>query len=170
MNLELSSKEKNLLQDQLKHEAICIQKYTNYSTQATDPELQQLFSYLASQEQTHYSTIETMLMGQQPKLNQQKPQGQSQSQQNQGQQSQQSMQSTQMNYEQGSMDNTIPSQGDATLCTDSVMTEQFVSGSYDTSIFESTNQTLTQALQHIQKEEQEHGQKLQQYMQNKSLQ
>lgn len=163
MNLQLTKKEKTMLQDQLKHEAICIQKYKNYAQQATDIELQQLFSSLASQEQQHYSTIEQMLSGMQPNISQQQSPGQHAVQQNQ--QNMQIPQSTPMNYEQGKMN--FPN---ADLCTDSIMTEKFVSGSYDTGIFESTNQTVVQALQHIQKEEQEHGKKLQQYMSNKGLQ
>ena len=62
------------------------------------------------------------------------------------------------------------SQADATLCTDMLMTEKFISGSYDSGIFQSTTPPVTMALQHIQKEEQEHGQKIQAYMQQKSLQ
>ena len=165
MNLQLTTKEKTMLQDQLKHEAICIQKYTSYAEQATDPQLQQLFSSLASKEQQHYSTIQQMLHGQVPNL-----------QQNQGQQGQQSQQQGQQQSQQSqqpsspSMNSTpISLQDDAALCTDSIMTEKFVSGSYDTGVFESTNQYVIQALQHIQKEEQEHGQQLQQYMESKGL-
>ncbi|MGI6554548.1 MAG: spore coat protein [Bacillota bacterium] len=164
MNLQLSGKEKTLLQDQLKHESICIQKYTNYAVQADDPELQQLFSSLASQEQHHYSTIEKILNGQQPNI------GQNQSQQSQNQyQSQQNTQAANMQYEQANMNNAMSSQADATLCTDMLMTEKFVSGSYDTAVFESKNPQVIQALQHIQKEEQNHGQKIQQYLKSKGL-
>ncbi|HHX95040.1 MAG TPA: spore coat protein [Clostridia bacterium] len=169
MNLQLSEKEKTLLQDQLKHESICIQKYTNYAAQASDPELQQLFSSLASQEQQHYSTIEKILNGQQPNIGQ----NQSQIQQNQNQdqyQSQQNTQAANMQYEQADMSNEMASQGDTTLCTDMLMTEKFVSGSYDTAVFESKNPQVVQALQHIQKEEQEHGQKIQKYLNSKGLQ
>ena len=75
LDLQLTQKEQTLLNDQLKHEEICIKKYTYYSEQAADPELKQLFSTLASQEKEHYSTIEKMLRGQQPVLNQGKEQG-----------------------------------------------------------------------------------------------
>lgn len=156
MNIQLTSKEQNLLKDQLKHESICIQKYSNYSQQAADPELKTLFADLASQEQQHYTTIETMLNGQQP------PMGQSKGQASSGQQA------TQMNYEQANLD-PMAAQADAVLCTDMLMTEKFVSSSYDTGVFESTTPPVRQALQHIQKEEQNHGNKIMSYMQNKGL-
>lgn len=168
-----TAKEKQMLQDQLKHEAICIQKYTNYADQASDPQLQQLFSSLASREQQHYSTIEQMLQGRQPNLQQsqgqqnQPAQGQ-QGQQPQGQQ-QQSHQTPRTTQLMQNMTMQSNLQGDASLCTDSIMTEKFVSSSYDTGVFESSNQPVIQALQHIQKEEQEHGQQLKQYMQSKGL-
>ncbi|MDD3074445.1 MAG: spore coat protein, partial [Eubacteriales bacterium] len=52
MPLQLSQKEKLLLQDQQAHEEICIQKDTSYAQQATDPKLKQLFNSYAQQEQT----------------------------------------------------------------------------------------------------------------------
>lgn len=164
MDLQLTQKEQTLLNDQLKHEEICIKKYTYYSEQAADPELKQLFSNLACQEKEHYSTIEKMLRGQQPVLNQGKEQGV------QGQDQGRQNLSTQTRYEQANMGNTIGSQADTTLCTDMLMTEKFISGSYDSGIFQSTTPPVTMALQHIQKEEQEHGQKIQAYMQRKGLQ
>lgn len=179
MTLQLTSKEKNMLQDQLKHEEICIQKYTNYAQQAVDPQLKQLFSSLASHEQKHYDTIQQMLKGQSPNVQQNQGQRSQQGQNQQGQQilggqnpgqpPSQTAQNIQVHNMAG-MGNTPGNlQGDATLCTDSIMTEKFVSGSYDTGVFESSNQSVIQALQHIQKEEQEHGQKLKQYLQSQGL-
>ena len=49
MTLQLSQKEKQLLQDQQSHEKVCIQKYQSYAQQASDPQLQQLFQSLAQQ-------------------------------------------------------------------------------------------------------------------------
>ena len=47
---------------------------------------------------------------------------------------------------------------------DALDTEKHVSGVYDTCIFEFTDAGARQALNHIQKEEQEHGQMLYDYM------
>lgn len=144
--MQLTQKEKALLEDQKSHEDICIQKYTNYAQQAKDPQLKQLFNQYASQEQQHYNTINQLLQGQQPSL------GGNQAQPQQAQQAQ--------NQSQAGMTN----RPDAALCTDMLMTEKYVSNAYDTAIFESVNSSVRQALQHIQKEEQQHGEGIFNYM------
>ncbi|MBM7583278.1 rubrerythrin [Caldicoprobacter guelmensis] len=40
---------------------------------------------------------------------------------------------------------------------DSIMTEKYVSDAYNTTVMESVNQNIIEALQHIQQEEQEHA-------------
>lgn len=60
-------------------------------------------------------------------------------------------------------------QDDAMLCNDMLMTEKYVSGTYDTAIFESVNPNIRQALQHIQKEEQQHGEGIFNYMQQHGM-
>lgn len=157
MTSTLSQKETSLLQDQQNHEKVCIQKYQAYAQQATDPQLKQLLSKFASQEQTHLDTITQMLNGQVPTMSAQQSQ---QTQQNSAQSSTQSSQS-----QQGGTN----SQSDNALCNDMLMTEKFVSGAYDTAIFEFKDPAIRQTLNHIQKEEQEHGQGLFQYMQSKGM-
>ena len=44
-----------------------------------------------------------------------------------------------------------------------------MSGTYDTAIFESANPNIRQALQHIQKEEQQHGEGIFNYMQQHGM-
>ena len=157
MTSTLSQKETSLLQDQQNHEKVCIQKYQAYAQQATDPQLKQLLSNFASQEQTHLDTITQMLNGQVPTMSAQQSQ---QTQQNSAQSSTQSSQS-----QQGGTN----SQSDNALCNDMLMTEKFVSGPYDTAIFEFKDPAIRLTLNHIQKEEQEHGQGLFQYMQSKGM-
>ena len=53
MVLSLTQKERMLLEDQKKHEQICIDKYNNYASQAQDPQLKTLFQQYAAQEQQH---------------------------------------------------------------------------------------------------------------------
>ena len=151
MNVQLTQKEKMLLQDQKSNEELCVKKYTESSNKANDPQLKQLFTDLASQEQQHLNTINEMLSGQVPTMNQAQ----------QGQQAQPSsnMQPNMQSSVQGNYD-----QKDATLCNDLLMSEKYVSSAYNTSIFEFTNAGMRQALNHIQKEEQEHGEKLFNYM------
>ncbi|HAA34103.1 MAG TPA: spore coat protein [Firmicutes bacterium] len=157
MTLKLTQKEQMLLQDQKSHEEICIQKYKNYAEQAQDPQLKQMFSSFAEQEQQHWNTINQILSGQVPDMSQQQNQGQGQQYNPAASEVKQQM--------KGAMGN----QGDASLCTDMLMTEKYVSGTYDTAIFECVDTNVRQALNHIQKEEQQHGEAIFNYMKNKGM-
>ena len=155
MNITLTQKERLLLEDQKKHEELCIEKYNSYASQAQDPQLKQLFQQYASQEQQHLDTVNQMLGGTVPNL-----------QQNQGQQGQ----------HQQNQGNSItsklaiaPNSSDASLCQDMLTTEKYVSGTYDTTIFEFTNPQARQVLNHIQKEEQQHGEGIFNYMQSHGM-
>lgn len=155
MSLNFTQKERMLLEDQRKHEQVCVDKYTSYANQAQDPQLKQLFQNYANQEQQHLDTINQLLNGQLPAMGQQ-------SQQSQGQNQQSGQQFAQM---QGEM----ASQQDAALCNDLLMTEKYVSNAYDTAIFEFTDSNVRQILNHIQKEEQQHGEGIFKYMQSKGM-
>lgn len=160
MALQLTQKEKQLLQDQRTHEEVCIQKYQKNAQQANDPQLKQLFQSYAQQEQQHLNTIVSMLNGQVPNMNQ----GQ------QNQQSQQSPTSQQNNTQaQSATTSASASQADAMLCKDMLMTEKYVSGAYDTAIFEFADANVRQALNHIQKEEQQHGEGIFNYLNSKGM-
>jgi len=154
MTLSLTQKETSLLKDQQNHEKICIQKYQTYANQAQDGQLKQLLTSYAQQEQKHLETLGQILNGQVPTM------------------TSQSSQANQQNNVQNSTtfsQNANTSQSDAALCNDMLMTEKFVSGAYDTTIFEFTDTNVRQALNHIQKEEQEHGNGIFQYMQSKGM-
>lgn len=152
--INLTQKERKLLEDQKKHEEICIQKYTNYANLAQNPQLKQLFQTNATQEQQHYDSINQILSGQIPNMQQGQTQMQTQSQPNQ---------------QQSSLQGTMSSAADAALCQDMLMTEKYVSGTYDTTIFESTDSNVRQVLNHIQKEEQQHGESIFNYMQQNGM-
>jgi spore coat protein CotF len=166
MNLTLTTKERTLLEDQRSHEEICIKKYNNYANQAQDPELKQMFKTFASQEQQHLDTINQMLSGQIPNL-QQGQQGQQNQQQ--GQQNQQNQQNQAQQPGQTPMNNAMQNQSDADLCTDMLMTEKYVSSAYNTAVFEFVDTKARQALNHIQKEEQQHGEGIFNYMKKKGM-
>ncbi|MEG6586254.1 spore coat protein [Dendrosporobacter sp. 1207_IL3150] len=174
MSVNLSQKERMLLNDQKNHEQVCIQKYQSYASQAQSSELKQLFNSFAQSEQSHLNTINQILSGQVPNI-QQGQQGQQQGQQGQqGQQSQKgqqqgNMQSSAANASNNTTSQTAFSQSDAALCSDMLMTEKYVSGAYDTAIFEFADPQIRQVLNHIQKEEQQHGEGLFQYMQNQGM-
>lgn len=150
----LTQKERYLLEDQKSHEEICIKKYNNYAQQAKDSELKQLCQQIAQHEKQHYDTINQILNGQIPDMSQQ---SQQQSSQNTGIQSQ--------SFGQTGM----TGQQDADLCTDLLSTEKYISGTYDTAIFEFRDPNIRQALNHIQKEEQQHGEAIFNYMQSKGM-
>lgn len=144
-----------LLLDQQHHEQLCVQKYTKYSNEAQDPQLKQLFQTHASHEQQHFDTISQILSGQVPNLSQQQEQGQ----QNQ---------SSQLNNS-GTTQNSSFNQNDASLANDMLTTEKYISGTYDTTIFEIRDTNIRQVLNHIQKEEQHHGEDLYNYMQSHGM-
>jgi spore coat protein CotF len=155
--LQLTQKEKTLLMDQRSHEETCVDKYTKYANQAQDPQLKQLFNSHAAKEQEHLNTINQILSGQIPSIGGQQKQGQSQPQMTSGQG--QMTSSVQGNY----------NQEDAKLCKDMLMTEKYVSGAYNTAIFEFRDTNIRQVLNHIQKEEQEHGEGIFNYMQSQGM-
>lgn len=150
MAQNLTQKERLLLEDQKKHEELCIQKYTNYAAQVQDPQLKQLLNQYAQQEQQHLDTINQLLAGQTPSL----PQG------GQQEQKQPPTQTMQASAPQSGPTN----QRDAALLNDLLMTEKYISGTYNTAIFEFTCPNQRQLLNHIQTEEQEHGEGLYSYM------
>ncbi len=156
MVFNLSQKESMMLQDQQKHEEMCVQKYQNYARQAHDPQLQQMFNSMARQEQQHLNTVNQLLSGQIPNLQQ--------NQQNQSQgQSQYAQANTQYNTQ------STASQDDIGMCNDMLATEKYISGTYDTTIFECTNANARQVLNHIQKEEQQHGEAIFNYLQSQGM-
>ncbi|MDF2531246.1 MAG: spore coat protein [Clostridia bacterium] len=178
MTLNLTLKERTLLQDQKGHEELCIKKYNDYASKAQSQQLKQLFSSYATKEQEHLNSINQMLNGQIPQMNQQQgQQNQQQGQQQQGQQNQQQGQQGQQQQAQGMQNQQgmnqkgsfMSSADDKNLCEDMLMVEKYVSGAYDTSIFEMTDKNVRQVLNHIQKEEQEHGEGIYNYMKNNGM-
>jgi spore coat protein CotF len=152
----LTQKEQLLLQDQKNHEELCIKKYTNYANQSQDPQLKQLFLNNAQQEQEHLNSINQILSGQVPNINSQ--------QQNQQQNQQQPNPQMQSNTGTG-----LKNKNDADLCTDLLATEKYVSSTYDTAIFEFRDPNIRNVLNHIQKEEQQHGEAIYKYMESKGM-
>ncbi len=272
-SIGLSTKVKGLLQDQLDHEKLCVDKYTEYAAKAKDPQLRQLFTEIASCEQKHYDSIQSMLNGTIPDMNSNASgsgsgssgsnyssstmggNNQNSSQQfgssrgnltadvsNQPETAQNPILGTDnifdgytggggfgsyVNQADGTMyassientlesgdligggiaygsygattggpsyqstnspggsygtgarsQNTSNSGGssnssnsvtdcDKNMCTDMLMTEKHISKNYDTTIFECTNTQMRNVLNHIQKEEQEHGDKIYNFMSQK---
>ena len=145
--MRLSQKESMLLQDMMTQEQLCIEKYSQYAQKADDPALKSLCQTLGQTEQQHYNTLQQMSKGTVPQMNAQ-------------QQAQQSGQQAQ----QPSPSSAKASKQDEYLCQDLLSTEKHVSSAYNTAIFEFKDAGMRSALNHIQKEEQEHGKALYDYM------
>lgn len=142
----LSQKETSLLKDLQSHEQLCIDKYTKYENQASNPKLKGLMNSLAQQEKTHLQTINQIMNGQVPPV----PQSQAPEQ----------PADEAANYTNPSADYS----NDKYILSDALTTEKHVSSAYNTSIFEFKDVNIRGNLNHLQKEEQEHGEKIYNYM------
>lgn len=143
-----TQKEASLLEDLKSQEKLCIEKYGKYAQQAKDPQLKQLFGQIQQTEQQHEQTVTQMLNGTIPQMNQQAGQQQGQ------------MGQAPAYGQQQSPDK----QADAFLCQDALDTEKHVSSVYDVSIFEFRSPQARDVLNHLQKEEQQHGEMIYAYM------
>lgn len=159
-NVTLTTKEKFLLEDQKSHEELCIQKYSNYANLATDSELKNILNSNKKQEEEHLNTINQLLSGKVPSLSNSQGGGSQSGNSSSGQ----SSSGSQLKITSSTSQST-----DKDLCSDLLMTEKFVSGAYDTAIFEFKDPQVRDVLNHIQKEEQKHGESIYKYMESKGL-
>lgn len=148
--MQLTQKETSLLKDLKGQEQTCVEKYRQYSSDANDQQLKTLFAQLGQQEQQHLNTLSQILSGTVPAA-----------QAGGGQQQQQPQAITPV---YNAMSAGQDKQKDSYLCTDALSTEKHVSSNYDTSIFEFRDTNIRTALNHIQKEEQQHGEQIYNYM------
>lgn len=147
----LTQKETMLLEDLKSEESLCIQKYDEYAKKACDSELKTLFSEIGNVEREHFGTLQQIQNGTVPpqSLNAAKAEPAA---------SQQNMPT----YSDTA--NSEERVRDTYLCTDALSSEKHASSLYDTCIFEFRDTAVRQILNHIQKEEQEHGEKIYSYM------
>ena len=144
----LTQKESMLLCDLKSQEQLCIDKYSKYGESAKDPCLKNLFQSIKSTEEGHLSTINRILGGEEVSMSNSSGNGNSMPN----------------NSCAPSSVSAEDKQADSFLCKDALAMEKHVSAIYDTSIFEFTSPTLRDTLNHIQKEEQNHGEQIYQYM------
>ena len=142
----LSEKETLLLKDLMNAEELCIQKYSRGVNEAKDAALSRLCSEIEAAESTHLQTLTDISNGNAPQMN---------ASSGKSQQKDESPKPV-------STGKAAPS--DAFLCNDLLTAEKNASALYDTGIFEFRENATRSALNHIQKEEQEHGKKLYDYM------
>jgi len=144
--MQLSQKESSLLKDLKGQEKLCADKYEKHASCAADPQLAELFRRIAGIERQHLETVTTMESGTVPPMSGGSPQN-----------------APSFTAVYGVAD-TPEKQADCYLCSDVLATEKHASSLYDTCIFEFKDAQARSALNHIQKEEQEHGKMIYDYM------
>ena len=142
----LTQKESGLLKDMKGQEELCIEKHKNYANSAKSAELKSLFQSMKEVEETHLKTVESLMQGTVPTV----PPKIENSNNNH---------CTQTRYASEE-----DRKADAFLCRDMLATEKHASSLYDVSIFEFKDPATRKLLNHIQAEEQQHGEQLYAYM------
>lgn len=148
--MQLTRKETELLKDLEGQEKLCAEKYTKHATCAKDSQLKDLFTQIAQVEKGHLDTLTQMENG-------------TASQPEAGSQPQPAPQET---Y---SASDSADKQADSYLCTDVLASEKNTSHEYDVCVFEFRDETARNTLNHIQKEEQEHGKMIYDYMEKNHM-
>ena len=145
--MTLTQKETSILNDLKSQEQLCIDKYGKYAAEASDPALKEVFSRLRGAEENHLSTICKILSGEEVAMGSSPPAAASEK------------------FSGGASECPSASKdNDAFLCRDALAMEKHVSSVYDVGIFEFCSPVVRDTLAHIQKEEQNHGEKLYSYM------
>ena len=144
--MQLNQKETSLLKELKDQESVCVEKYNKAAAAAIDGQLKGLFQNLAGTEQQHLDTLTQIETGAAPSVaaGAQKPSPTFTATYN--------------------MAETPEKKNDCFLCTDLLSGEKHVSSLYNTSIFEFRDDNVRSVLNHIQKEEQEHGKAIYNYM------
>jgi rubrerythrin len=150
--MTLTQKENSLLKDMKGQEELCIEKYRKYSSDANDPALKQLFSSLMNVETGHLTTINRMLAGEEVSMGSESP----------------TVTESDITFTPSTQPEDKKTQ-DGYLAKDALSMEKHVSGVYNTAVFEFSSPTLRDTLAHIQKEEQNHGERLYKYLSTNNL-
>lgn len=144
--MQLSQKEASLLKDMKDQEKLCIEKYSKHAACACDGQLKNLFTQLASAEKQHLGYLDKIGEGTVPQV----ATGGS---------------SIPSSFSPCyGMADTPQKQSDCFLCSDLLAGEKHVSSLYDTCIFEFKDEGVRNVLNTIQKQEQQHGKTIYDYM------
>lgn len=148
--MTLDQKEKDLLKDLKGQEKLCVDKYAKHASCAKDAQLKNLFTQISQNEQKHLDALTQIENGTVPQF------------------SGTDLQQPTFTATYGATENPDKN-NDCYLCSDLLATEKHASGLYDTCIFEFKDENLRQVLNSIQKQEQEHGKQLYDYMSTNSM-
>jgi rubrerythrin len=149
--MNLSQRESECIQGLIKQESLCVEKYNQAANAACDPNLKNLMTALAENERQHHDTLTQMAGGTVPEVGKQGHR-------------QQTMQPA-----VSSVKDSAGRQCDQFLCEDLLATEKQASSQYDASIFTFCDQNACTVLNHMQKEEQEHGRLLHSYLEKNGM-
>ncbi|MEG1559952.1 MAG: spore coat protein [Clostridia bacterium] len=144
--MKLTQKEISLLNELKAQEQVCVEKYKRYSNEANDNQLKLAFTKIGQHETEHINTLNAILSGVEPTLPPVNNAGET------------------FTKTYATLSTDQKAQADCYLCTDALSSEKHVSSLYDTCVFEFAQPALRQALSHIQKEEQNHGKIIYDYM------
>ena len=145
--INLTEKERFIIEDLKSQEKLCIQKYAFYEEMAYDPELSDLFAQIRESEEKHYNSLNAVLNGNVAYSDVNDDSGQKYM--------------PKMQYHQDS--NTAEKDHDSFLCTDAITMEKYVSGAYNFDLFQFGNSKLRKLLADIEVEEQNHAEMLYKY-------
>lgn len=148
--MNLTQKELDFLNDFKMQEKLCIEKYDRYSACACSTELKSLFRELADVEREHLKTVNEMSGGTVADVPQ-------------------CIKANNCNCGCAGYADEISRKNDSFLCSDMLASEKHASGLYDTGIFEFSDPKARKLLNHIQAEEQQHGEKLATFMKSNGM-
>ena len=146
--MQLTQKETGLLKDLKDQEQLCVDKYRRHAESAHDKGLSGLLNYIGGIESEHLRVINEMAAGGSPTL-----------------------------ASAGAAPAVAAAAGvdaegkkcDSFICSDLLATEKHASHLYDTCVFEFGQQEYRGLLNSIQKEEQEHGKLIYDYMKKNGM-
>ena len=141
----LTQKERTLLTDMKSQEELCIKKYEKYEREAKCPTLSQLFSNIKQAECSHLASVNSMLDGIEPEAP--------------APISANNSEAVTCSYASKE-----EKDADCMLLSDMLAMEKHVSALYNTGIFEFCSPKVRRMLNHIQSEEQQHGEWMYAYM------
>ena len=151
--MQLTQKETMLIADLKNEEQLCADKYAKHASCACDPQLKNLFSQISQVERGHLTSLEELEKGRVPSPSS----------------SGGSSSLSQMTFNPYYSGECTEKSADMYLCSDVLMTEKHASDLYNTCVFEFKDQGARDLLNHIQKEEQEHGKLIYDYMQTNNM-
>lgn len=145
--INLTEKEKFIIQDLKSQEKLCIQKYAFYEEMAYDPELSDLFAQIKQSEQKHLASLNGVLNGDIAEVD--------------------INDDAAANYMPKNVyhtnSNKAEKEHDSFLATDAITMEKYVSGAYNFDLFQFANNKLRKLLADIEVEEQNHAEMLYKY-------